>query len=821
MKHCISTLAMLLMGVVSLFAANPSNTLPVLHIDIENGAEVVTKDPYLNATYWLDPMGVDGIEAFGTQAEPLVLKIKGRGNYTFTGFDKKPYRLKLDAKADLCGMKKSKHFGLLAHADDSKGFLRNTIGFKVSEIVGLPWTPDMYPVEVVINGSYRGLYFLTELIRIDKDRVNITAWTDEDELGNPLEKWIEGGTLVEIDNYDEEAQIQFNNGKPDILRFTYDKSVDPGFEPDGYIDWLKSSLGQVNNLILNGDRNSDDLWDLVDIDDLARFIVVQEFTDNYESFHGSCYLFREKGEGEKWHFSPVWDFGSAFQRNHPNTPFYEIGNGNMHYNHWVGELLQRPALRAKVAEYWALLKSKRAELDDYAASFINQITSAAACDKQRWPQYGNDNLQGKLSEVKGYLNSSQSYLNNEYGSDDPSEKDFYLVGEFNNWNLSDASYKFSLKSGNTYTYKASAAIEGGWKINDGSWTDDWGYNSSSQPELNKEYSLGHSTGEQGNLTTAIPAGATVEFTYVSGGEGCKLRIITEGGDEPDPVNPEDMTLYLVGGFNGWALADTNYKMKNEGNGNYSFFTASGIAAGWKINNGTWDEVHDWGQNGETAPKLNEEFTPLVKGGNINLAVPANGTVRFHYDATNPTMVIEGEGGEQSEYEHTFLFLDSHNDKWETVHLYLWIGSNEVLGGWPGKAMTKVENPSAVSRRAPLEGNLWSHTFTTDYPLDGAQLIFHNNNGTKTDDLDMDGYGYVRNESGGITTGISDVKTNITDAVSRVSGSHGIAVIEASETAVITVCDSMGKTRNVTVGNGTNFLHLGSGLWFVAGRKIVL
>lgn len=377
MKKIFLLLAFSLIGLISSNATNPSGTLPVMYINIENGQEVVNKDTYLNAEYWLDPKGQPGVETFGSQDNPLVTQIKGRGNYTFTGFDKKPYRLKLDKKAALCGMKASKHFGLLAHADDNRGFLRNAIGFKVSEFVGLPWTPAYYPVELVINGSYRGLYFLTELIRIDSDRVNITKWQDEDANGNPLSKWIEGGTLVEIDNYDEPAQIQFNNdGAPEPLRFTYDKSVDPGYEPDGYVSWLQQSLGQVNNLILNGDRNSDELWNYVDIDDLARFIVVQEFMDNYESFHGSCYLFREKGDNEKWHFSPVWDFGSAFQRSHPNHPFYEQNDGNMHYNHWIGQLLQFPALRNKIADYWALLKNHRSELNSYASDFIN-LNSAA------------------------------------------------------------------------------------------------------------------------------------------------------------------------------------------------------------------------------------------------------------------------------------------------------------------------------------------------------------------------------------------------------------------------------------------------------------
>ena len=98
-------------------AISYSGTLPVLHIETANRQEITSKDYYLQGTYYLDPMGVADIEAIGTKDSPLTLEIKGRGNWTWRGFDKKPYRLKLTEKAALMGMNKSKHFALLAHAD--------------------------------------------------------------------------------------------------------------------------------------------------------------------------------------------------------------------------------------------------------------------------------------------------------------------------------------------------------------------------------------------------------------------------------------------------------------------------------------------------------------------------------------------------------------------------------------------------------------------------------------------------------------------------------------------------------------------------------
>lgn len=427
MKKLFTLITLMLANVMLALAGGPSGTLPVIYINIDNGAEVTSKETYLKADYWLDPKGADGIEAIGSANSPLRMQIKGRGNWTFVGFDKKPYRLKLDKKQPLLGLDSSKHFGLLAHADDFRGFLRNTIGFEVAKGVGLPWTPEQRPIEVMVNGSYRGLYFLVELIRIDKKRVNITEWGEEDADGNELSQWIEGGTLVEIDNYDEEGQIQFIDGDGEIMRVTYDKSVDPGYEPDGYRDWLRNQFETMNSLIF-GNKNSDEIWNYIDIDDCARFMLVQDITNNYESFHGSCYLHREKGQDEKWHFSPVWDFGSAFYND--NFPYRHFWEGSVHHNHWAAQLWQFPKLQEKMKEYWhKYCREGFNQLLPFAREFLDNISSAAAADKERWPQYGNDNLNDKYNYLTRFLADSKNFMTQLYGepqNEDPDDETFVV-----------------------------------------------------------------------------------------------------------------------------------------------------------------------------------------------------------------------------------------------------------------------------------------------------------------------------------------------------------------------------------------------------------
>lgn len=392
-------------------AISYSGTLPVLHIETANRQEITSKDYYLQGTYYLDPMGAADIEAIGTKDSPLTLEIKGRGNWTWTGFDKKPYRLKLTEKAALMGMNKSKHFALLAHADDNKGFMRNTIGFYFSEQIGMAWTPKAKPVELVLNGDYKGLYFLTETIRVDKDRVNIVEQEDNETDSEN----ITGGWLVEIDNYRDDPQIRFMEGDTgEEMAITYKTPEELSSAQEQF---LRAEMERIDRLVY-GDKNSDELWQYVDMDALAKFYIVQEITDNYESFHGSCYLYRDMGEGQKWMFGPVWDFGSAF--NYDKEQY--LYEGREWHNHWIPEMCKFPKFMDRVKEIWQWLHYyKYDSVYDYATEFANHITEAAKNDAERWKDkdYGNKDMAGRLRRIKERLTDTEKWLVSRWGEGQP------------------------------------------------------------------------------------------------------------------------------------------------------------------------------------------------------------------------------------------------------------------------------------------------------------------------------------------------------------------------------------------------------------------
>ncbi len=395
-----------------------SGTLPVMFINTENSQPITSKEEYVFAYYYIDNMGIEGIDNVGAEDAPQPMEIRGRGNYTWSAFDKKPYRLKLDTKTSLLGMKRNKHWALMANADDNLAGLRNTVGYELSRRLGLAWTPSQQPVEVVLNGDYIGLYMLTEIIRVEPDRVNVTQ--QPDYATSPFV--VSGGWLVEIDNYQEEEQVRTVEGNGQSIFSTY-KS--PEHLSDEQRSYLTGLINSTNAAIYVNDK-SDNSWEnYIDPDTLACFYLVQELLDDTESFHGSCFWHKENGNNAKIMFGPVWDFGNAYHR----TPNRFIYDRPAFTQTWIGEIAKFPHFQEIVLKHWnRFVLIHYDEMDGFIDRFIDQIYHAALCDAARWPQYGNPDIMNDRETFKNYFHNKYTWLVSQWGEPEKVLGDVNLDG---------------------------------------------------------------------------------------------------------------------------------------------------------------------------------------------------------------------------------------------------------------------------------------------------------------------------------------------------------------------------------------------------------
>ena len=413
-KTLLLILAMTMSFVIK--AVEPSGSLPVIYITTQNNAEITSTENYINATFYIDAKA-SGYSSLGSATSQTAMKIRGRGQASWIDYDKKPYRFKLTLGAQLLGMSKSKNYALMAYADDPHAFLRATTGYKVSQLMNLVYTPNRRAVELVLNGDYKGLYFLTETVRIDKDRVPIAKQDDNATDANI----ITGGWLLEIDNVDDAQQVSITEGNEAKARFSYKDPEELSSQQKSY---LLNQLNEMNNAIYATDKNSTKWQEYIDIDTLARYYIVQEVMDNFKAFNGSTYLYKSRGTGANynWNFGPVWDFGDAFMRD--GQQFIYVNSPKMPQI-WIAEIAKFPAFQTKVKELWPdFYNNQYSKISGHIDSFIASIKSAAASDAQRWPAYGCSNPAAKATEFKALLDARVKWLNEQWTGTGVEEVEF-------------------------------------------------------------------------------------------------------------------------------------------------------------------------------------------------------------------------------------------------------------------------------------------------------------------------------------------------------------------------------------------------------------
>ena len=324
---------------------------------------------------------MEGFESLGSDDAPLVIEIKGRGNYTWTCL-KKPYKIKFAKKQSPLGLDNSKHFVLKPDCDDWSGYLRNETGFETSRQMGMPYTTRQYPVELILNGEYEGIYFLCEKIRVESGRVDIMAQNDNET--NPYN--ISGGWLIEKNGNGPLINAQYQNNDPDES-FYYFSSESPEVLSQEQLDYITPLLQRIDSLIFVPDKN-DTAWEnYLDINTLAKYYVIQEVMESVESFSGSLYMYKDWGEEEKFKFGPVWDFDCSTYANGTTGDHFIFEYETEFTFLWIKELLKFPHFQQKIRMVWKefMANDVLSKILTHAHQWRNIVKDAETRDSQRWP----------------------------------------------------------------------------------------------------------------------------------------------------------------------------------------------------------------------------------------------------------------------------------------------------------------------------------------------------------------------------------------------------------------------------------------------------
>jgi subtilisin-like proprotein convertase family protein len=420
-----------------------SSNLPIIVINT-NGQQIVD-DPKIevdmgiifngqgNINHITDPFnnynGIAGIEVRGSSSQMFPKKSYGLELWASANIDTSLSLIDLPAESDWI---------LNANYTD-KTLLRNTLAYNFARKMG-NYSSRTRHCELVINGTYMGVYILMEKIKRDANRVDISNLTINDNTGAD----VTGGYIIKIDKSTGSGGGGFVSSYPpmasgagQIIDFLYEYPADDEITPaqqtyiQNYVDSFENAL--------NSSSFTDPLVGYAKYIDVLSFIdlfLTNEVAKNVDGYRISTYLYKKKiTQGGKLYAGPVWDYDIAFR----NADYcdgqlytgwaYQFGNvcgtDPSQIPFWWTRFLQDSNFTSLLKCRWLQLRAtifNNTYIQNYTDSVSNYLAAAQVRNFDTWPILGTyvwpnpspiaSTYSGEISNLKIWLQNRINWLDN-------------------------------------------------------------------------------------------------------------------------------------------------------------------------------------------------------------------------------------------------------------------------------------------------------------------------------------------------------------------------------------------------------------------------
>jgi hypothetical protein len=355
--------------------------LPVVYIETENQTSITSKEEKISGIFSLDYNGTETI----ANIDSSEMVIRGRGHSSWK-LEKKPYKIKFENKVSLFGLTPAKEWVLQANHVD-KSLIRNKLAMNMGTILdNVLFTPHSYNVDVFVNGTYMGVYTLTEQIEVKDGRIP----------GEKDSSAVDTDYLVELGGDEESTSFGTNMFNSPLYNWIEIKNPDTDVLTKEQFDYIKNYIYQADAaaMELNGYE------EYIDIPSLIDFFLLTEFSYNVDgAFRRSDFIMKKAGG--KLYMATYWDydyaFGNFWRDSMDLDEWICLGNENTkNYitDSWITYLLEDPNFTAQLKARWnevgeELYHTAMATIDE-----AEQNVSASAKENFiRWPNVLGNKIQ--------------------------------------------------------------------------------------------------------------------------------------------------------------------------------------------------------------------------------------------------------------------------------------------------------------------------------------------------------------------------------------------------------------------------------------------
>lgn len=394
-----------------------SSNLPI--IVINTNGQFIQDEPKIVAEMGIIDNG-PGVknsvtDAFNNYNGKIGIEIRGSSSQMFP---KKQFGIELvddlgvGVSVPLLGMPPEEDWVLFAPYND-KSLMRDVLAYKLGRDLG-HYAPRTRFCDVVINGSYEGVYVLIEKIKRDNNRVDINKLNLDENTGDNLT----GGYILKLDKETGSGNGGWTSLFPPpgrsgnqtiFFQYDYPKAADITSQQKTYIQqFIANFEGTLYGTTFTDPVNGYSRY--IDVNSFIDFFIANEISKNVDGYRLSTYLHKQRdSDGGKLSMGPIWDFNLGFG----NANYCTQGNPQgwvTNFNSvcpqdfwlipfWWNRLSQDPAYRSGLAARWSSLRANQyqsAKLISYIDSVYTVLnfvlpgesTSPQQRNFQRWPVLG-------------------------------------------------------------------------------------------------------------------------------------------------------------------------------------------------------------------------------------------------------------------------------------------------------------------------------------------------------------------------------------------------------------------------------------------------
>lgn len=280
-----------------------ATNLPLISIYTENSTDILEKSKEINCKILIVNEGKIEIN------ETATIKVKDETRAYLS--PKFPYSINFSSNQKILGFNdKYRNWELISNYFD-RSLLRNSIALKISELMKFEYTVKCQPVDVIINGNFKGNYYICEQIEEGYNKFNNN-----------------GGNLLEIDAEYYNGKKHFKSNKGIYFKILYPKDYNSTSEQEKYII---EKFNKIENEVYEGN------FDNIDLNTYSKQFLLKELCGDLKHLYKNFYI-TNKVNNEKFFFEPVWEFETAFDNDKMLIPTDEKPNFYFNYYSSSGTL---------------------------------------------------------------------------------------------------------------------------------------------------------------------------------------------------------------------------------------------------------------------------------------------------------------------------------------------------------------------------------------------------------------------------------------------------------------------------------------------------